>query len=263
MWREEIRQRSPNFYVGNLSFNNKKQVSNTNSFLSEYATGQTELVKFKNEAGRELSGVLLYPDNYDVSKKYPMIVYAYELLSSQMHYWKSPSERSYYNFTRWTHESYFVLLPDIHFRHGDPGVSLLDWNGGSPEVDHWETGQARMGVPYWEDKDAHRRNSPIERVDSMTPPLLLAHGNKDRVVEYFQSTVLYNFARRAGKQVVFLTYEDEDHSFQKPANQIDYHRRLLEWFGHYLKGEPAADWITKVIPYGSLESEKRRLKEKK
>jgi len=25
---------------------------------------------------------------------------------------------------------------------------------------------------------------------------------------------------------------------------VDYHRRQLEWFAHYLKGEPAADWIT-------------------
>ena len=24
---------------------------------------------------------------------------------------------------------------------------------------------------------------------------------------------------------------------------MDYTRRQLEWFGHYLKGEPAADWI--------------------
>jgi hypothetical protein len=25
---------------------------------------------------------------------------------------------------------------------------------------------------------------------------------------------------------------------------VDYHRRILEWFGHYLKGEAAAPWIT-------------------
>lgn len=26
--------------------------------------------------------------------------------------------------------------------------------------------------------------------------------------------------------------------------RVDHHRRQLEWFAHYLKGEPAADWTT-------------------
>jgi hypothetical protein len=31
---------------------------------------------------------------------------------------------------------------------------------------------------------------------------------------------------------------------RKRENQIDYHRRILQWFGHWLKGEPPAKWIT-------------------
>jgi hypothetical protein len=54
---------------------------------------------------------------------------------------------------------------------------------------------------------------------------------------------LYNFGRRLGKEVVFLIYNDENHGVARPESQIDYHRRQLEWFAHYLKGEPAADWI--------------------
>jgi len=26
--------------------------------------------------------------------------------------------------------------------------------------------------------------------------------------------------------------------------QVDYHRRILQWFDHYLKGDPAPSWIT-------------------
>jgi hypothetical protein len=40
-----------------------------------------------------------------------------------------------------------------------------------------------------------------------------------------------------------LMYPGEGHGLQKKENQIDYERRILQWFGHYLKGEPAADWI--------------------
>jgi hypothetical protein len=43
--------------------------------------------------------------------------------------------------------------------------------------------------------------------------------------------------------VVLLQYGGEDHALRKKANQIDYHHRIFEWFGHYLRGEPAAPWI--------------------
>jgi dipeptidyl aminopeptidase/acylaminoacyl peptidase len=99
-----------------------------------------------------------------------------------------------------------------------------------------------MAVPYWEDKDAHRRNSPIERVHTMTTPLLLAHGNKDRVVEYFQSTVLYNFARRAGKPVILPTFEDEDHSLGRPPRVAGPRSR------RGAAARPAAPALTRAAP---------------
>jgi hypothetical protein len=41
-------------------------------------------------------------------------------------------------------------------------------------------------------------------------------------------------------------------------NQVDYHHRQLEWFGHYLKGEPAPDWIPKGVSW--IDQEKKRAK---
>ena len=48
----------------------------------------------------------------------------------------------------------------------------------------------------------------------------------------------------AGKQFVMLVYPGENHGLRKKPNQVDYHHRVLEWFGHYLKGDPAPSWIT-------------------
>ncbi|MHB1328334.1 MAG: prolyl oligopeptidase family serine peptidase [Gemmatimonadales bacterium] len=320
-YRTESRTASPNFVAAGPLLSSPRTISSTNPFLGNYAWTRSELFGFKNETGRQLQGILLYPANYDPSKQYPMIVYTYELLSNQLHFFQAPSERSYYNFTAWTQHGYFVMMPDIVFRHRDPGVSILEtlrpavgavtaklpidprrvglighswggytatfiptrtnlfaasvagapltdfvsmmgqihWSQGLPEVGHWETGQARMAVPYWEDPEAHHRNSPVHKVQDMETPLLMAHGNKDGVVEFFQATEFYNYARRAGKQMVLLVYEDEDHGFIKKPNQIDYHRRILEWFGHYLKGEPAPAWITKGVAIERLDSEKKRV----
>jgi len=36
---------------------------------------------------------------------------------------------------------------------------------------------------------------------------------------------------------------------REKKNRVDYQRRILEWFGHYLKGDPPKPWITRNIEY--------------
>ncbi len=121
----------------------------------------------------------------------------------------------------------------------------LHWSQGTAEFDHWETGQFRMQVAPWEDTKAMIDNSPLARVHQMqAKSMLIEIGSDDGTVDPRQGSLFYNYARRAGKQVVMLTYPGEGHGLTKRENQRDYQTRILEWFGHYLKGEPAPRWIT-------------------
>jgi dipeptidyl aminopeptidase/acylaminoacyl peptidase len=128
------------------------------------------------------------------------------------------------------------------------------WNSGGTDARIFEISQGRMEVPFWEDVDAYIANSPVFHVENLNTPLLLAHGTEDGAVDFNQGVEYYNAARRAGKDFVMLVYEGENHGNRKKANQIDYHTRIVEWFGHYLKGEPAPDWISKGISF--LDQEK-------
>ncbi len=118
------------------------------------------------------------------------------------------------------------------------------WSSGIAETDHIETGQQRMEVPLYEDLQAYIRNSAVFNVQNMTTPLLIEVGDSDGTVFFHQGVELYNVARRAKKNVVLLEYAGEDHGLRKKADQIDYQHRIFAWFGHYLKDEPAAAWIT-------------------
>jgi dipeptidyl aminopeptidase/acylaminoacyl peptidase len=122
------------------------------------------------------------------------------------------------------------------------------WSSGIAETDHIETGQQRMVVPLYEDLQAYIRNSAVFGISTMRTPLLLMTGDNDGTVYWHQSVELYNIARRAKKNVVMLVYNNEDHGLRVKKNQIDYHRRIGAWFAHYLKGEPAPDWITSGDP---------------
>jgi dipeptidyl aminopeptidase/acylaminoacyl peptidase len=121
------------------------------------------------------------------------------------------------------------------------------WSSGIAETDHIETGQQRMVVPLYDDLQAYIRNSAVFAVSTMTTPLLMEAGDADGTVFWHQSVELYNIARRAGKNVVMLVYNGEDHGLRVKKNQIDYHRRIHAWFDHYLKGAPAETWITEGV----------------
>ncbi len=136
------------------------------------------------------------------------------------------------------------------------------FSSGIAETDHIETGQQRMEVPVYEDLQAYIRNSAVYNVQNMKTPLLLETGDNDGTVFWHQAVELYNIARRAKKDVVMLVYGGEDHGLRKKANQVDYQRRIHEWFGHYLKDEPAAPWITKGWSFLEREQELKQLKKK-
>ncbi len=122
-------------------------------------------------------------------------------------------------------------------------MGAVHWNGGLPETGHWETGQARMAAPYWEDLEGHLESSPAHGIADLETPVLVMHGDEDGVVDFGQGLEFYNYARRAGKEVVLLVYPGADHGLADEAQQRDYHRRILEWFDHHLKGAPPARWI--------------------
>ena len=311
-YRVESFEDSPDYFVAsNGELRTPRRITSTNPFQADFAWGRAELLEFDNSWGDHLQGSLYYPANYEPGRRYPMIVYIYEIRSNAVRSYHVPSQRSYYDFQGWVQNGYFVWQPDIVYRDRDPGVSAIAsivpsveavvatgmvdparvglighswggyqttfavtqtdifaaavagapltnlfsmylsvyWNSGGTDARIFEISQGRMEVPFWKDEDAYRRNSPVFHIENMTTPLLMAQGTEDGAVDFNQGVEFYNAARREGKDFVFLVYNDENHGFRQKSNQLDYHRRIMEWFGHYLKGEPAADWIREGVPY--------------
>jgi dipeptidyl aminopeptidase/acylaminoacyl peptidase len=121
--------------------------------------------------------------------------------------------------------------------------------GNQFESKHFEVGQERMIVPPWKNMEGYLRNSAIANIQKMQTPLLMETGDADKNVNWGQAHEMYNAARREKKPMVLLVYANEGHGLTTPKNQKDYQKRILEWFAHYLKNEPAKKWIKDNIPY--------------
>lgn len=166
-------------------------------------------------------------------------------------------------------DTVFLATHTNLFAAGIAGAPITDlvsnygnhhWNGGVAETDHIETGQQRMEGPLWEDLPAYIRNSAVFGISTMKTPLLLAFGDNDGTVHWHQGVEFYNIARRAKKEVVLLVYGGEDHSNRRKPNQLDYQRRIVQWFGHDLKGEPAEPWMTSGVSFLEREKELEKFK---
>ena len=113
-----------------ITFRNKKAqtVFQSNPQFDKYHWGRSELIEFSNSKKERLQSVLLFPADYDATRKYPMIVYIYEQQSHLVHRYKNPSEFNLngFNPSVLTSKGYFVLLPDIKLEKMRPGISALD-----------------------------------------------------------------------------------------------------------------------------------------
>lgn len=116
------------------------------------------------------------------------------------------------------------------------------------------TDQNRLGVTMWQRPDIWIKNSPIFYADRVTSPLLLIHSKSDGNVPFEQSLGFFKALRSLGKRSWLLQYDDAGHIglntsiVGKMDSNCDFCTRQLQFFNHYLKGEPAPKWMLNGIP---------------
>jgi dipeptidyl aminopeptidase/acylaminoacyl peptidase len=115
----------PDLLVARSDFKNPKKVSDANPQKADLLWGTAELVRFKNADGVPLSGILIKPEDFDPSKKYPMMVYIYEKLSPGLHRFVDPQPGTSINASYYASHGYLVFMPDIVYTTGYPGQSAL------------------------------------------------------------------------------------------------------------------------------------------
>lgn len=117
----------PDYYATDGHFREMKRLTDVNPRVQEFNWGTAELVSFKSTDGHALQSILVKPENFDPSKKYPMIVYIYERLTDGLHTFRLPTvtRGQVINPTHYASNGYLVLMPDIAYKTGEPGQSAV------------------------------------------------------------------------------------------------------------------------------------------
>ncbi len=118
----------PDLLHSDLTFKTIRKISDVGNQMNSYLWGSVELVKYKSGDGVPLEGLLYKPDNFDPTKKYPMLVYFYEKNSDGLYNFVTPgpSGSAYTNYAMAVSNGYLVFVPDIVYKIGYPGQSAYE-----------------------------------------------------------------------------------------------------------------------------------------
>jgi dipeptidyl aminopeptidase/acylaminoacyl peptidase len=127
IFSKEDFQTYPNLLATDLNFKKQVQISNAAPQQKEFLWGATELVSWTSLDGLKLEGTLHKPENFDPTKKYPMIVNFYEKSSQELFSYRMPElHRSTIDYHYYTSNGYLVFNPDIYYKEGYPGEDAFN-----------------------------------------------------------------------------------------------------------------------------------------
>jgi dipeptidyl aminopeptidase/acylaminoacyl peptidase len=90
--------------------------------MKDYKWGTPELFSWTSFDGEALQGIVYKPENFDETKKYPVMIYFYERHSDNLYRYMPPApSASIINIPFFSSRDYIVFTPDIHYKVGQPG----------------------------------------------------------------------------------------------------------------------------------------------
>ena len=148
LYTKESFASSPNIHFSN-DLVKETTFSSINPQQAQYNWMKAELFSWKAYDGKMTTGIVYKPENFDPSKKYPMIAYFYETLSDGLFSYLSPSPTpSRLNIPFFVSRGYIVLAPDIHYTDGYPGKAAFDYvvSGARALVKKGWVDSTKMGI---------------------------------------------------------------------------------------------------------------------
>ncbi|HRN56900.1 MAG TPA: prolyl oligopeptidase family serine peptidase, partial [Agriterribacter sp.] len=138
----------PDLYI-NTGWQKETKLSAINPQQAIYNWGTAELFHWKAYNGKQATGIVYKPGDFDPKKKYPAICYFYEKLSGGLYQYIPPAPTaSRLNISFFVSRGYIVFVPDIVYTIGHPGKSAYNYivSGARALVKKGWVDSTRMGL---------------------------------------------------------------------------------------------------------------------
>jgi len=128
MYIAEKYDNPPKLMLRELKTEKTSLIFQSNPQHGKFHWGNAKMIRYSNSRGQQMKGILYYPANFDPDRLYPMIVHIYDKQSGHIHDYINPgfNNGNGFNISNYATKGYFVLLPDIIYQTGNPGLSAAD-----------------------------------------------------------------------------------------------------------------------------------------
>ncbi len=91
----------------------------------------------------------------------------------------------------------------------------------------------------WTYPELFTKQGSLFNADKIHTPLLLLHGTVDTNVPIGESIQLFNALKILGRDVEFITVQDENHVISNFNNKLSWHNTIMAWFAKWLQDDPS------------------------
>lgn len=129
IFTRETYDKYPDIWYTDHNFIPADRVTNLDSTLSGYALGKMKLMDYVSAAGDTLQGYYIVPNDFDPSKRYPTVIFFYEMQSDDAYRFCSgmmPWNNHLPSGPMYAGDGYVLFFPDVRFKVGSPGQSSID-----------------------------------------------------------------------------------------------------------------------------------------
>jgi len=123
IYTRESFEEFPDLWIADQDFTSPQKITAANPQMKEFFWGKACLLDWQSLDGIRLQGAVFLPEDFDPAKRYPVLVYYYELSSNRLYDYSQMVVNHRPNFPFYTGNGYVVFLPDVRFQVGRPGFS--------------------------------------------------------------------------------------------------------------------------------------------
>ena len=142
--------------------------------------------------------------------------------------------------------SYGGFMTQYLLTKTDIFAAAMSHAGISNVTSYW--GEGYWGYSYnsvaaaksypWSNPDLFTKQGSLFNADKIHTPLLLLHGTVDTNVPIGESIQLFNALKILGRDVEFITVQDENHVISKFDNKLAWQNTIMAWFAKWLQDDP-------------------------